>query len=458
MAEHPGSAAEESWFPVEPVDRFIQPFTRFLHVEAASGLVLLACSILALVLANSPYAESFLGFWRTSVGISWNGYGMEHSLKHWINDGLMVIFFFVIGLEVKRELVLGELREIRRAALPVAAAIGGMVVPAGIYLALQAGEEGQRGWGIPMATDIAFVVGCMALLGPRVPAALRIMLLSLAIVDDIGAILVIAIGYTEALHLDWLVLGGVGIGVVLVMERIGVRSIGIYSILGIVIWVGFHESGIHATIAGVILGLMTPAHPYLKRTVGAELLSRASHLLHGDAWEREMHRAEKVRKYRQVTRETISPLEFLIYVLHPWVAFLIMPLFALANAGVAFEVADVMSPVAVAVILGLTVGKPGGILLLCWLASVSRIAPLPDGVTWRHIAGGGFLAGIGFTMALFITGLALDDELLRAAKVGVLAGSVISAVVGMVLLSTAPKSNPAPDSPESFGGDEVDTR
>lgn len=439
MAEHQNPVPEDLAFPVQPVDRLIQPIARFLHVEAASGLVLLGCSILALVLANSPLADAFLGFWRTPIGFSWNGFELEHSLKHWINDGLMVIFFFVIGLEVKRELVMGELGEIRRAALPVAAAIGGMVVPAGIYLAMLAGEDGQRGWGIPMATDIAFVVGCMALLGRRVPAALRMMLLSLAIVDDIGAILVIALGYTETLHLDWLLLGGIGIVVVSVMERVGVRSIGIYSLMGVLIWLGFHESGIHATIAGVILGLMTPAQPYLKRTVGAELLSRASDLLHGDAWEREKHRAEKIRQYRQVTRETISPLEFLIYVLHPWVAFLIMPIFALANAGVAFEWADLRSQVALAVILGLAVGKPVGIVLMCWLASVARLAPLPAGVTWRHIAGGGFLAGIGFTMALFITGLALEDELMRSAKVGVLAGSVVSAVIGMTLLATAPK-------------------
>lgn len=440
MAEHQDPSDEELVLPVRPVDRLINPIARFLHVEAASGFVLLGCSILALVLANSPWADAFLGFWQTPIGFSWNGFELEHSLKHWINDGLMVIFFFVIGLEVKRELVMGELRDVRRASLPVAAAIGGMVVPAGIYLALQAGEEAQRGWGIPMATDIAFVVGCMALLGRRVPAALRIMLLSLAIVDDIGAILVIAIGYTDALHLDWLLLGGVGIVVVSVMERIGVRSIGIYSLLGILVWFGFHESGIHATIAGVILGLMTPAHPHLKRTVGAALLSRASDLLHGDAWEQEQHRAKKVRKYRRATRETISPLEFLIYVLHPWVAFLIMPIFALANAGVAFELADIGSPVALAVILGLAVGKPVGIVLMCWLASISRLAPLPAGVTWRHIAGGGFLAGIGFTMALFITGLALEDELMRSAKVGVLAGSVVSAVIGMTLLATAPKA------------------
>jgi len=436
MAESPSSKNKFS-FPHEPIDRLIQPLNRFLHVEAASGLVLLTCALVALGLANSTYSESFLAFWKTSIGFSIGDYQLEHSLKHWINDGLMAIFFFVIGLEIKREIVLGELREFRTAVLPVAAAIGGMVVPAGLYLLVQYGDAGQKGWGIPMATDIAFVVGCLAVLGRRIPSTLRIILLSIAIVDDVGAILVIAFGYTETLHVSWLVMGIVGILLVLVMQRLGVRSIGVYTIVGAAIWVGFHESGIHATIAGVALGLLTPARAYLKNNTGADLLETASELFHGGKWEGEEERTEKVSEYRRFTRETISPLEYLIYMLHPWVAFVIMPIFALANAGIQFQAADVVSPLALAVIAGLLIGKPIGILLASWLLLSTGVSQFPAGMNWRHLGGGAFLAGIGFTMALFITGLAFDEaSLLKGAKVGVLFGSLIAAIIGMVILST----------------------
>ncbi|QDT17423.1 Na+/H+ antiporter NhaA [Alienimonas californiensis] len=434
-------SVERFSFPQEPIDRLVKPINQFLHVEAASGIVLLLCAVAALAAANSAIAEAYLGFWKTPIGVAVGDFELRHSLKHWINDGLMAVFFFVIGLEVKRELVLGELQDIRRAALPLAAALGGMLLPASIYLASQFGETGQRGWGIPMATDIAFVVGCMAVLGRRVPSALRIVLLSLAIIDDIGAILVIAFGYTESIHWIWLTAGIAGIGLVCIMQRLGIRSMGMYTLLGVLIWLGFHESGIHATIAGVVLGLMTPARAYLERGTGKELLKRASEFIHGGSWEKEPDRAAEISRYRRATRETISPLEYLIHVLHPWVAFFIMPVFALANAGVPFQAADAASPVALAVIAGLAVGKPAGILILCWLALKTGLARLPAGVTWRHLAGGGFLAGIGFTMALFIAGLAFADEtLLRSAKVGVLVGSLTSAVVGMAVLATSPVS------------------
>ncbi|MFH5805465.1 Na+/H+ antiporter NhaA [Alienimonas sp. DA493] len=437
MADRPESA-ESIALPREPIHRLITPINRFLHVEAASGVVLLLCTVAALAAANSAVAAEYLAFWKTPVGISLGEFELRHSLKHWINDGLMAVFFFVIGLEVKREIALGELRDVRRAALPLAAAIGGMLVPAGTYLALRFGEVGQQGWGVPMATDIAFVVGCVAVLGRRIPSALRVVLLSLAIIDDIGAILVIAFGYTDSLNWVWLTAGVAGIAVVLAMQRLGVRSIGVYTLIGAFVWLGFHESGVHATIAGVILGLLTPARPYLEGGIGGELLRRASDVVHGGGWEEEPHRAEKIRRVRRATRETISPLEYLIFLLHPWVAFVIMPIFALANAGVPFRVADATSPVALAVALGLAVGKPAGILSLSWLALKLGLAQLPRGVTWRHLAGGGYLAGIGFTMALFISGLAFEDEaLLRSAKVGVLLGSLVSAVVGVAILATA---------------------
>ena len=432
----PGSA-----FPKKPIDRLLLPLERFLHVEAASGIILLLCTILALTLANSPFGESYEAIWQTKVGFQFGGFEMVHKLRHWINDGLMVIFFFVIGLEVKRELVSGELREFRRAALPLLAALGGMVVPAGIFLSLQAGTPAEAGWGIPMATDIAFVVGCMALLGPRVPRGLRVLILSLAIADDIGAILVIAIGYTEELSLEYLLVALLLVALVLLFQRSGIRSFGVYAATGGVIWYFFHESGIHATLAGVILGLLTPATAYLDTSVVGRFLKRTGDVLHGD-WESLPDKAVRVRAVQQLSRETVSPLSYLENALHPWVSYLIMPVFALANAGVEFTLGDLASPVALAVALGLLIGKPVGIVLFSAIAVRAGIAALPSGVSWSILAGGAALAGIGFTMALFIAGLALEGEPLSAAKVGILLGSGIAAVMGMLLLSTVAKRRP----------------
>ncbi len=420
--------------PRAPIDAIVDPIVRFLHVEAASGVVLLLCTTIALVAANSSYSADYLGFWKTEVGFSFGEFEFRHSLKHLVNDGLMVIFFFVIGLEVKRELVLGELRDMRRAALPLAAALGGMVAPALIYLACVGTGAGQHGWGIPMATDIAFVVGCMAILGKRVPRSLRIMMLSLAIADDIGAILVIAIGYTHGLDMNWLAWGLLGLIVVFTFARLGVRSFPVYTGCGIFIWFAFHESGIHATIAGVILGLMTPAHPKVGGGLFYQLLKRAEQVFEGDEFSELSHRGAKVRQLQQATRETISPLEYLETTLHPWSSFVIMSIFALANAGVPIQADALASPVALAAMLGLVIGKPVGILAVSWLAVKIGIAKLPEGVNWKLMLAGGCLAGIGFTMALFIAELALDDELLDTAKIGVLAGSAISAILGMVLL------------------------
>jgi Na+:H+ antiporter, NhaA family len=428
---------DDSALPREPIDRLIGPLERFLHVEAAGGIVLLACTAIALGFANSPLAEPFLHFWETEAGVVLGPIRLQHSLEHWINDGLMVLFFFVVGLEVKRELVLGELRDPRQAALPLVAAAGGMVVPAGIYLALQAGGEAARGWGIPMATDIAFVVGCLALLGSRVPSGLRVMLLSLAIADDIGAILVIALGYSSGIHVSALLAGGFGLAAVAVFQRLGVRAIGAYVVLGVLIWVAFEHSGIHATIAGVILGLMTPAHAYLGDESSERLADRAARLFRRRESIERPERTARVRTLRRATRELVSPLEYLEAALHPWVSFVVMPVFALANAGVAFDVRDLGSPVAAAVALGLVVGKPLGITAFAWIAVRAGLARLPQGVGWSAIAGGGLLAGIGFTMALFIAGLALDGAHLTAAKVGILGGSALAAVAGMTILLTA---------------------
>ena len=421
--------------PDEPIDRLIEPIERFLHVEAAGGIVLLACTVAALVLANSPLSEAYLHLWETEVGFQVGRLQVSHSLHHWINDGLMALFFFVVGLEVKRELVLGELRDPQRAALPVVAAIGGMVVPAAIYLALRAGTPSQRGWGIPMATDIAFVVGCMAVLGSRVPHGLRIMILTLAIVDDIGSILVIAFGYSTGIHPGPLLVGAGGLVLVVLLARLGVRSFGIYTLVGLLIWFAFQESGVHATIAGVLLGMLTPARPHLSESAFAAFLQRVGEVVRGGGWTHGRDRPASVRALRQITRETVSPLEYLESVLHPWVGFGIMPVFALANAGVPLHLASVSDPTALAIAAGLVIGKPVGIVLCSWIAVRGRLARLPDGVDWRAIAGGGVLAGIGFTMALFIAGLALDGATLAAAKVGILGASALAATIGLATLA-----------------------
>jgi NhaA family Na+:H+ antiporter len=437
-------SSDELRLPKGPIDHVIEPIERFLHVEAASGIALLACTLVALVLANSPVADHFLALWKTPIGFAIGSFEMRHSLQHWINDGLMAIFFFVIGLEVKREIVRGELRDVRRAALPIAAALGGMIVPAGIYLLLQHGQPTQSGWGIPMATDIAFVVGCMAVLGPRVPHGFRVMILSLAIADDIGAILVIAIGYTESIHFAPLALGLAGLALVFLLWRIGVRSLLVHAVVGVLAWLAFHESGVHATIAGVLLGLLTPTGAYVSKNVSARLLARAGAVFHGDGWSQVPDRAEKVRLIQWAARESISPVEYLEGTLHPWVSFMIMPVFALANAGVPVRLSSLSEPVAMAVAAGLVLGKPVGIVGASWLAVRTGIARLPGGVGWAVLTGGGFLAGIGFTMALFIAGLALEGPSLDSAKVGILGGSLIAAVVGMAMLAARlPKPHPA---------------
>jgi NhaA family Na+:H+ antiporter len=435
--------------PEGPLDPLLRAVNRFLHVESASGVVLLLATVVALVLSNSAAGTAMHQFWLTYMGIHVGAFELRMSLEHWINDGLMTIFFFVIGLEVKRELVLGELRDLRRAALPIAAAAGGMIAPACFYLLLQHGKPGQAGWGIPMATDIAFVVGCLALLGTRVPRGLRVMLLSLAIVDDIGAILVIAIGYSTDLRLGWLAWGLLGLSAVYGLIRLGARRIAVYAAVGAFVWYAFFRSGVHATIAGVILGLMTPARNYVSERRFARFIRKIAGVFQDGTWAEQPHRVEQVGRLRWAARETVSPLEFLEATLHPWVAFVIMPVFALANAGVELRLSELDVPLAMAVVLGLVVGKPLGITLAALAAVRSGLATLPDRVNWGMVIAGGALSGIGFTMSLFIAGLALDEALLATGKVGVLFASVLSAVAGISLLVWC--SRPSQRSPGKNG-------
>jgi Na+:H+ antiporter, NhaA family len=422
--------------PAAPVDRLTRPLARFLRIESAGGIVLLLCAVAALVLANSPAAHDYYKFWHTHVAVALGGFVLGGELGHFfVNDVLMTVFFFVVGLEIKRELVAGELREPRKAALPVIAALGGMLVPAGIYFALMNGKPGERGWGIPMATDIAFVVGVMAILGPRVPLGLKIMLLSLAIADDIGAVIVIAAFYSGGLDWSMLALASCALTAILVLRWLGARSILLYVSIGASVWLGFYQSGVHPAVAGAILGLMTPTSTWVSRTsLRLALADMAAERREGGEREVEAH---DLRLLAFAAREAVSPLDRLETVLHPWVGFVIMPVFALANAGVSVNAQAIADPIAIAVMLGLLFGKPAGVVLFSWLAIRAGIARLPGGVTWTMMAGAGILAGIGFTMSLFVAGLGLDEEHLGAGKVGTLAGSISSAIVGVIALGLA---------------------
>lgn len=416
--------------PKRPIEAVARPVRRFLQIESASGGVLAVCTVAALALANSSAADAFHHFWETHAVLGVGPFRLDETLHFWVNDALMTLFFFVVGLEIKRELVAGELSSPRKAALPAAAALGGMVVPAGVYLLLQPGGAAVRGWGVPMATDIAFVVGVMAVFGRRVPFGLKIFLLALAIVDDIGAILVIAVAYTGSP--DWVALGGAagGLAACYILNRLGVRAVSVYLVVGAGVWLATLKSGVHPTIAGVLLGLLTPAAAFVGRATLKDVLDAAR-----DGGESDPSRTDMARLEFAV-REAVSPLERLEGALHPWVGFLIMPVFALANAGVAVRLGSLGDPVAVAVAAGLVVGKPVGIVLFSFAAVKLGLAELPNGVTWRMMVAGGCLGGIGFTMALFVAQLAFpgNPQLLDAAKVGILAGSVASALIGSTLL------------------------
>ena len=384
--------------------------------------------------------------WHTKLTVGVGDFSVSKDLTHWINDGLMAVFFLVVGLEIKREVLVGELSSVRNAALPVAAALGGALVPALIYLAINAGTEGSAGWGIPMATDIAFALGVLALLGERAPVGLKVFLTALAIVDDIVAVLVIAFFYTSEISWGALGVGAAFLAALVVANLIGVGRTLVYAVLGIGLWLCFLLSGVHATIAGVLLALTVPAISFINP--GA-FLDRGRYIL--DRFERAGEKGENVlsNEERQAALHALNhaayelepPLHELEHTLHPWVVFAIMPLFALANAGVPLGggIADALtSSVALGILAGLMVGKQLGITLFAWLAVRSGISELPGGVNWRHVYGVGWLAGIGFTMSLFITDLAFSEgSLVDAAKLGILVASVIAGVVGWTILRGA---------------------
>jgi len=430
-----------SRLPPGPTDRLARSFLYFVRIEAMAGAALLASTLIALCLANSAWSEEFLALWETRLGFTAGPGQVSRSLKHWINDGLMTLFFFVISLELKRELVLGELRSPRMAALPIAAALGGMVVPVAVFLLLgQSQHQSMHGWGTVMSTDTAFVIGCLAALGTRVPGSLRLFLLSLAIFDDIGAILVVAIAYGDPL--SWTALGAAGIALALTagLARLGIRSTAVYIALGAAVWLAFDASGVHATVAGVILGLMTPSRRWVSDTRLRAILRRVIAHPPDEHWNSDRAARGDLHRAGVAAREALSPIERLELGLHPWVAFIVLPLFALANAGVPITSARIDTGLAYAIGAAFVIGKPLGIVLFTFLAVRLRIAILPPALRWRMLVPGSILAGIGFTMALFIAELAFDADSVASAKLGVLVASVICAVVGLSALLLATRT------------------
>ncbi len=422
----------KEYTPERPILRISKPLARFLHVESNSGLFLMLCAVVALGFANSDLAKEYAAFWKQTVVIGFaDGFHLSYPLYYWVNDALMAIFFFVIGLEIKREITIGQLSTREQLALPVIAAVGGAAVPALIYLSLQFGEPGEAGWGVPMATDIAFVVGCLALLGSRVPRGLKMLLLALAIVDDILAVLIIALFYTEQLYLSWLAWSAVGFVIVIVLQKLDVRSVLVYTLVGAFSWVCMLKSGVHPTVTGVILGLMTPITALIDPDRLRQILEKSlSEIKNAQGYKRR----ELINELEFLVSESVSPVERIESALHTWVAYVVMPIFALANAGVAISSDGVASPVSVAIILGLFLGKPIGIVLSSVLAVKMKLAVLPDGVNLKVLCGAGLLSGIGFTMSIFIASLGLPGELLDSAKTGVIVGSALSGVGGMLLL------------------------
>ncbi len=420
-----------SWAPVRRVaGALASPIQRILAIEAASGLVLLAATLIALVWANLA-SGSYAALWHTPIGARLGPWAFEQPLHFWVNDGLMTVFFFVVGLEIRREIFEGELATLRKAALPLAAAVGGMLVPAAIFAALNAGRAGAAGWAVPMATDIAFAVGVLTLLGARVPASLRVLLLALAVIDDIGAIVVIAIFYSAGISLPGLAIIGVGLAAVWTMRAAGIRTPLLYVAPGAVIWAGFLVTGIHPTIGGVMLGLLTPVRSWFGASGFAE--TTRGHL---DALPAEgaalLHSLDQIEEAR---REAVSPVERLIHALHPWVAFVVMPVFALANAGVVLGGAQLTGDawwLFLGIVAGLALGKPLGIAAAALGASRLGIAARGAEVTGSGVLLVGLVGGIGFTMSLFIAQLAFPPgPLLETAKLAILVGSGASIVVGL---------------------------
>lgn len=434
---------------IDPIDRWlVNPMHRFLSNSSMSGIVLFSAALAALLISNSPWAEAFHHFWEINFSIGFGGWQLSKTLHHWINDGLMAVFFFVVGLELKREIIGGELSNPRNAMLPIVAAIGGMVVPAVLYSLINPSGDAAKGWGIPMATDIAFALGILYLLGDRVPIALKVFLTALAIADDLGAVLVIAFFYTSNIDLSNLLTGAGFLSVLIIGNRLGVRSTLFYGFVGIGgLWLAFLMSGVHATIAAVLAAFTIPARvkcdeitycTKLEQLLDQFKEARPNNL--PTVSTKQLHILEEIR---HVSNLALTPLQRLEHVLHPFVAFIVMPVFALANTGVGFSgdiLTQLTSSVTMGVFFGLVVGKMLGVVGFVVLFVRMRLALLPAGFTPRIVIGAGFLAGVGFTMSLFISELAFVDKgLVEEAKMGVLLASLVSGLLGFFVIKSAIK-------------------
>ncbi len=418
-------------------------FARFFRSEAAGSVLLLFATLVALAWANSPWAEIYDRLLHAKFGISWGGAVHALSLHHWVNDGLMALFFFVVGLEIKRELVVGQLSTLRSAILPVGAALGGLAVPALIYVAFNAGGPGARGWGIPMATDIAFALGVLALVGPRAPVGLRVFLTALAIADDLGAVAVISTFYTDQINFTALVAAGCLLMLLVALARLGFHRVALYAPLAIGVWVATLLSGVHATVAGVVLAMLVPVRARIDPgqflgTVRRGLGELETARLSRDSMVSDKVQLAAIEDLHDATGKFLPAGLALEHALHPWTAFVILPVFALFNAGVRLDggLHEVLaSPVSLGIVLGLFVGKQVGITLASWIAVRVGAAELPEGVTFAQVWGASILAGIGFTMSIFVAGLAFPDgSLVSAAKIGILAASALAGVTGYIAL------------------------
>lgn len=420
-------------------ERAFETLEHFLHVEAVSGIVLLIAAAAALIWANSPLAAGYHDLWHTPVVLGFGAHVFTQSLHFWINDGLMTVFFLVVGMEIRREIHEGALANLQLATLPIAAAAGGVAVPALLYVALNGTQPQLEGWAVPTATDIAFAVGVLALLGRSIPGNLRVLLLALAVIDDLAAVLIIAIFYSGGLDYLGFVVAGAGIVLTFGLQRMGIGSAWAYVLPGAVVWVGMLQTGAHPTLAGVVLGLITPVRSRPMREPAMDAVTRAANDMAAltDTEEPGAQALSKpLRELRLAQRELLPPVVRVQMALHPWVAFGVMPLFALANAGVGLEGIDVADGASRSIMLGvlvaLVLGKPLGVISASWLAVRVGLCRLPPGVSWSGVCLVGLLAGIGFTMSIFIANLAFtQDQLLGAAKLGVLAGSLASAVLGL---------------------------
>ena len=426
----------------KPIEVLTSPFARFARMEAASGILLLVATVAALVWANSPWEASYHTLWNTKVSTSLGSISLSESRHGWVNDGLMSVFFFMVGLEIKREIMVGELSSFKQAAFPFVAALGGSLVPALVFVGLNYGRDGIQGWGIPMATDIAFALGVLALLGSHIPPALKVFVAALAIADDIFAVLVIALFYTQHISFWALGLGLAGVGLSFVFNWLGIRNPVVFAITGVFVWFAMLHSGVHATIAGILLAFTIPAKTSLDKS---QFLNTSRRLLQrfeeSEPNSQEAHNA--IHTLEQQCEMVESPLHRIEHFLQPWVSFLIMPIFALANAGVHVLGklgAAVTDPLAIGVLLGLLLGKPLGITSFAWLAVRTRLGSRPVSVSWKQIFGASWLCGIGFTMSLFIASLAFGEgEFLDIAKIGTLAASIAAGIVGSVLLRAGVK-------------------